>query len=85
MLFVFGCAGSSLLGRLFSSCSERELLFSCVRGLLMAVAALAVEHGLQAGVQVSAVVAQELSCPEERGIYPDQVLNLCPLHWHSDS
>ena len=51
----------------------------------MAVAALAVEHGLQAGVQVSAVVAQELSCPEERGIYPDQVLNLCPLHWHSDS
>ena len=51
----------------------------------MAVASLAVKHGLQAGVQVSVVVAQELSCPEEHGIYPDQVLNLCPLHWHSDS
>ena len=28
-LFIFGCAGSSLLLRLFSSCSEWELLSSC--------------------------------------------------------
>ena len=29
----------------FSSCSERGLLFIAVRGLLIAVASLAVEHG----------------------------------------
>ena len=28
-LFIFGCTGSSLLQRLFSSCRERGLLFSC--------------------------------------------------------
>ena len=31
---------------LFSSCGERGLLFIAVRGLLIAVASLAVEHGL---------------------------------------
>ena len=30
----------------FSSCSERGLLFVVVRGLLIAVASLVVEHGL---------------------------------------
>ena len=34
----------------FSSCSERGLLFVVVRGLLIAVASLVVEHGLQAHV-----------------------------------
>ena len=32
----------------FSSCGERGLLFVAVRGLLIAVASLVVEHGLQA-------------------------------------
>ena len=32
--------------RIFSSCGERGLLFVAVRGLLIAVASLAVEHGL---------------------------------------
>ena len=32
---------------LFSSCGERELLFVVVRGLLIAVASLVAEHGLQ--------------------------------------
>ena len=31
---------------LFSSCGERGLLFVAVRGLLIAVASLVVEHGL---------------------------------------
>ena len=30
----------------FSSCSERELLFVAVRGLLIAAASLVAEHGL---------------------------------------
>ena len=29
-LFIFGCAGSSLLLGIFSSCDKRELLFSCI-------------------------------------------------------
>ena len=32
--------------RAFSSCGERGLLFVAVRGLLIAVASLDVEHGL---------------------------------------
>ena len=32
--------------RAFSSCGERGLLFIAVRGLLIAVASLVVEHGL---------------------------------------
>ena len=43
--FIFGHGGSSWLGGLFSSCSEWELLFVVVRGLL-AVACLVAEHGL---------------------------------------
>ena len=40
-IFVAACA-------LFSSCGERGLLFIAVRGLLIAVASLVAEHGLQA-------------------------------------
>ena len=40
-------------------------------GLLTVVASLVVEHGL--------------SCPEAYGIFPDQGLNPCPLHWQVDS
>ena len=56
-LFLFGWAGSLLLCRLFSSCSERGLLSSCCKwgllfvevcGLLTEVTPLIVEHGLQA-------------------------------------
>ena len=45
-LLIFGCVGSSLLPWAFSSCSKRGLLFVEVRGLLIAVASLVVEHGL---------------------------------------
>ena len=44
--FFFGCAGSSLLRRLFSSCDERGLLFIAACGLLIAVASLVSEPGL---------------------------------------
>ena len=33
----------------------------------------------------SVVVAQELSCSAARGIFPDQGLNSCFLHWQADS
>lgn len=40
MYFIFGCSGSSLLERAFSSYHEQGLLFSVVHGCLIAVAAL---------------------------------------------
>ena len=45
-IFSFGCAGSSLLCRFFSSCSEPGLLFVIVCGLLTLVASLVAEHSL---------------------------------------
>ena len=44
--FFFGCAGSSLLRRLFCSCDEWGLLFIAACGLLIAVASLVSEPGL---------------------------------------
>ena len=50
--FIFGCAGSSLLCRLFSSCCERGCSLVDVLGLLIVVASLVAERGLQ-GTQAS--------------------------------
>ena len=41
-----GCAGSSMLHRLFSSCDKQGLLFILVDRLLVAVAPLVAEPGL---------------------------------------
>ena len=43
ILFIFGCAESSLL---VSSCRERGLLFIAAPGLLTAMASLVAEHRL---------------------------------------
>ena len=53
----FGCAGSSQLCGLFSSCSERGLPFGAVCWLLIAVASLAADH---VGLVGSAVMTQLL-------------------------
>ena len=45
-IFIFGCAGSSLLLEAFSGCGEQGLLLVLARGLLIAVAPLVVEHRL---------------------------------------
>lgn len=50
---------------------------AAVHGLLMGLVSLnaqAQEHRLNSAVL-------RLRCPEERGIFPDQGLNPCPLHW----
>ena len=59
-LFIFGYAVSLLLRRLFSSCNERGLLLAVVFGLLIAVASLVAEHGLQ-GARASVAVMLGLS------------------------
>ena len=56
-LFTFGCAGSSLLCGLFSSCGAWGLLSS--RGPLIAVASLVAEHRLW-GAWASVVLAPRL-------------------------
>ena len=53
MIFFFFSLFLAVLGlrccaRAFSSCGEPGLLFVAVRGLLIAVASLLVEHGLHA-------------------------------------
>ena len=54
-----------------------------VHGLLIAVASLSRSRAL--GVRASAVVAHRLSCSAACGVFPDQGLNPCPLHWQADS
>ena len=46
--YILAVFGLCCCARAFSSCSERGLLFVALRGLLIAVASLAVEHGLYA-------------------------------------
>ena len=90
-MLVSGRAGSSLLPG-----GERGLLFTAVRGLLIAVAYLVVEHvlwGTQALVAVAPrlysrgpeVVAHKSSCSGALRVFLDKGLNLCLLHWQSDS
>ena len=61
-----------------SSCGEGGYSLVAMRGLLIAVASLFVELG-------SVVVGHGLSCPVAYGIFPDQGLNPCCLHWWADS
>ena len=65
------CTGFSLWGLL---CRARAL----GRTDLVAVAPTSQSAG-------SIVAAHELGCPTACGIFPDQGLNLCPLHWQPDS
>ena len=60
----------------FSSRSERGLP---VQGLLVVVASLIADHGLQ-GMEPSVVGAYGLSCPVAYGIFPDQGFNPCLLY-----
>ena len=46
MYLFLAALGLRCCVRAFSSCSERELLFAVVHGLLIAVASLVADHGL---------------------------------------
>ena len=83
-LFIFGCAGSLSLFGLFSSCIERRLPIIAMRRVLIVVTPLVAVHRLQ-GVRASVVMAHRLGCSVSCGIFPDQGLNLCLLHWQVDS
>ena len=75
----------------FCSCSEQDyswlphMGFSLQRLLLLwstgpgTQASVVAAHGLQSSGSV--VVTHSLSCSMAHGIFPDQGLNPCPLHW----
>ena len=46
LIYVFRLRWVFVAAQAFSSCSERELLFVAVHGLLIVVASLVAEHGL---------------------------------------
>ena len=89
-LFSFGCAGSSLLLELFSSCS---LGYSSLRWagflslwLLWLQSIGSRARGLQWLQHTASVgVVHGLSCPTVHGIFLDQGVNMSPLHWEADS
>ena len=66
MYFVFGCAWSLRLWGVLAATSGGSCLAAAC-GLPMAVAWVAVEHGF--------------SCSLAHGIFLEQELNLCPLHY----
>jgi len=67
----------------FSSCGEWGLLLVAVCGLVVVVASLVVDQSL--GTQASTVVVHRLSCSATCGIFWEQGLNPCLLHWQVDS
>ena len=68
----------------FSSCSEWGLLLGCgVRASHCSGFSCCGARAL--GVRASVVVSYRLSCSAACGIFPDQGLNPCPLHWQADS
>ena len=85
-LFIFGCAGSSLLLGLSSSCSEQvshcRASLAAVRRLQGARAAV-VSPGLESTGSI--VVTHRLSCSAACGIFPDHGSNPCLLHWQANS
>ena len=90
-LFISGCVGSALLPVGFLQLRRAGATLLAVCGLLIVVASLVGEPGLQArGLQQLwhvglVVVAHRLSCSVACGIFPDQGSNPCPLHWQADS
>ena len=78
LLFIFGCAGSSLPHKLFSSCSAWGLLSSCSACFSLQWLLLLQSTGSRATGSV--LVGLRLSCFEACGIFLDQGLNLCLLN-----
>ena len=76
--FIFGCAGSSLLLGLFSSCSPRAPL--CGASLLWGTGSRLM--GFRSCS--SGVGSRGLSCSKACGIFPDQGSNPCSLRWQAD-
>ena len=62
--------------------ASRGLLLAVGHGLLIAVASLAAEDGLQS--RVSVVAARGFSCSKACGIITHQGSNLCAVNWQAN-
>ena len=84
-LFVFGGAGSSLRrAEYLQSWQAGDTLVSVWR-LRIVVASFVVWHRLPAARGLQEWQCMGLSGSKACGVFPDQALNLCPLHWQLDS
>ena len=87
LLFISGCAESLLLRRLFSSCGARASHYCgfccCGTWVLGHAGSAVVVPGLWSTGSIA--VAHRLRCSMAWGIFLDQGLNLCLLHWQTDS
>ena len=83
-LFIFGCVGSLFLCEGFLQLQRAGATLHRCAGLSLSCRGLLLRStgSRRAG---SVVVMHGLSCSAARGIFPDQGLNLCPLHWQVDS
>ena len=81
-MFIFGCAGSLCYVQAYSSFgvpASRCSGFSCGRAQALGHSARGPKNA------VSVVAVHGLSCSVAYGVFPDQGLNSCPLHWPADS
>jgi len=88
-IYLFGCAGSLLLHRLFCGCGRQGLLSGCAAQAshssgFSCCGAQSVWTSVVAALG-SVVVVHGLSCPMAYGIFWDQESNPCLLHWQADS
>ena len=80
-LFIFGCAGSSLLRGLSLVTASGGYSLIAVLGLLISMATLVVEHRLWDARAQNYGAQLPVAC----GIFLNLGANLCPLCWQSDS
>ena len=98
ILFYFFLGGAVLVlglcccAQVFSSCSRWGLLSSCAAGAsCYSTCSYCGAHPGRAGFARGSMRVQRLchtglvGCPAACGIFPDQGLNLCSLHWQADS
>ena len=69
----------------FSSCSEQELLFAGIHGLMAAASPVAEHRPSRCSMWTQQLRCTGPSCPSACGIFPEQGLNPCPQHWQADS
>ena len=82
---IIGCAGSSLrLSGFLCGRWQTEATLHC--GVQASQCSdFSCCRAWSVGAWASVVVAHRLRCLVPYGIFSDQGLNLCPLHWHAES
>ena len=83
--FFLATLGLHCCVRAFSSCSEQRLLFIARHHTGFSLLWLLFLQSTGSRPTGWVVVVLSFSCPTACGIFPDQGLNLSPLHWLVDS